>query len=329
MSRTTASRTGAELSRSTQLIASDQVRAARKDWTANTITLTRLDLSCLPIETTFKLAMLEENKYGEVVMNTNAAEIAATHKLSATSGTLRQVAWKRHGFKTRSWLGLEINMPMTNTTRKMTVQVRADGGSGALNALAMEFASHNTIDFRKAKETLLEDCSKTIFIPQHTLKFPAVYHDRTNVSFLGLPKGTVIPLKNGGRFEVNCRANVSVELDGAATGHLHLLALDGKATTLAKQMGYSEVTMMGKPGFLVGQNLYTGLTSGRSFDTENITVPYVCPMEHYDAVFPFKVDTKHGVEGDQMAVRVPLKSSATWAETKEQLAEELDDFLFG
>ncbi len=329
MSRTTASRTGAELSRSTQLIASAEMVAARKDWTANKITLTRLDLSCLPIETTFKLAMLEENKYGEVVMNTNATEISAAHKLLATSGTLRQVAWKRHGCEARSWLGLEINMPRVSTTRKMAVQVRADGGSGALNALVLEFASHNTIDFRKAKETLLEDGSRTIFIPQHTLKFPAVYHDRTNVSFLGLPKGTIVPLKNGGRFVVNCRANVSVETDGSASGHLHLIPLDGKAATLAKQMGYSEVSLMGKTGFLVGQNLYTGLTSGRSFDTENITLPYLCPMEHYDSVFPFKVDTKHGVEGDQMAVRAPLKSSAVWAGTKEQLAEELDDFLFG
>ena len=299
----------------------------RKDYTGSSMNLTKLDLSCLPIETKFRVGFLELDHTKTLVANDDVGEtMMFMAGLRSPSGTLRQVKYYDAGTSRGHPRAVaEVKLGVQQKHRPI---LRLDGTNSNLWMRARDIGSGSAgFDVMAEKENAAS-ITRGVFIPQHTIHFPATFYGRGNVSFLGLPRGTIVPLKNGGVFEVSCRTNVIVESDSSATGHLHLVPKDDKAEKLAQKMGWGSQHLLGVTGYLVPPNLYTGGRNGNSFETESIRIPYRDPTEDCRAIILDEVLMKYPANLD-MAHRVNGGQRTTWADSPEQLAASLDDFLFG
>lgn len=317
-----ATRTDAEKSRSVQLAK----MTVRPMVTASSSNLVRLDLSCLPIETRFRAAFLEDDGK-QLQLNDDLGETLMALAIPSIEGTLRQTKWEtvRYTDGGDETIGMTVRFGPRSEHRFTFTH---DGVPYALWRNARKVMRHSSIDCEGERRDVVSTTGRRIVIPQHLLRFPATFYGRADVSFLGLPKGTTLPLKNGGMFEVNCRTNVVVESDGAVSGHLHLIAKDDKASKLAELLGWGKQTLLGVDGFLAPPNLYTSLSSGRSFDTAGIRLPWRNPLEDMLAIYPAGVGRKYP-DSESSVAAFGRAMKGKWAGSPEELAAGLDDFLFG
>lgn len=317
----TATRTAAEAARSKCL--ADRA-GMRKAYTHTIANLYKLDLTCLPVETYFKLAVIDVSTPPPTIEE-DMGMVAAELEIRTSDGTLRQLVYDRA--TVTSGLSAYAKM-LDDKGKKRSFTVSFDGTNAMMRERYDSYNGKPTFDHTNFRTDLTRRPYERAFIPQHTLRFPATFHGRADVSFLGLPTGTILPLKNGGKFEVICRTNVTVEADGSANGHLFAKPLDDKAEKLATLMGYGMEKIGGVVGYLIPPNLYTDKSNGRSFDTANIRLPYADPTvgmpNFFEHGIAHSVDMESGV-----VVRIPRTAGSEWATSSEELAEQLDDFLFG
>ncbi len=281
----------------------------------------QMNLMMLPVETTIDLGLYEVA--GDVLVNTDFAEVAIALDTKMASFSLRQARFvhsdKKNGGKQ---VGLTVGMAKQKSVRqKRAIALQPNGWPDAIAWVIRYGDSTSNLTVLQKHQHQLP------FAEPSTLSFPTSFKGREHVSFLGLPKGTIVPLKNGSTFEVQCRANVNYENNGTFTGHLVMRAMDDIAKSLGTSMGWSKNV---DDDYFVSPNLLTGRRSGNEFDVSKIRVPF-SPHMH-----PTHLVQNNGMAG----VETRLKHAAAvvaalgaigagrWAESPEALAAAMEDFLF-
>lgn len=299
-----------------------------------------LDLTLLPIETTFTVCVFDTIRglgTTSIVAESNKMKVSDALDVKTNVGTLRQINHRNTIYSpTHGVLTLRMGLVYKGSARnKVRFDMKADGRSLPLTRVVFETAQLLK-DGAKTRNTVFEKLENYAenfpFIGQHTLEFPATYFNRGEVTFLGLPAGTKVPLKNGGMFEVAHRRITSLtghKIDGV----LVMVALDASAKKLADKMGWPArgshmVGASALPLYEVPPVLWTQQRNGADFDIRNIRVPYLCPLAaDFPAVFKGYESTAAHILA---TVAAPARASGlVWRDDPEALAASLDDFLFG
>lgn len=318
-------RTAAESVRSKQLTVVDH--AMRRAYASS---LKSLDLTLLPVETKFQLCTLTTGSMPDTFdVVSEHDEVSRLLGLRAARGTLRQVSHRMYTGPSGKHLELRVSMIASGRPsarfNKRHFSVTPSGFSiGLFEALT---AAHRSMSDGELHDLTMKHIASNpedyFFIGRHTIQFPSSYFDRENVSFLGLPEGTIVPLKNGGLFSVVQRINVLTDKDNNVTGELVLRPLDSKAQQLVDKMRWRSHTA---GAFVAPANLYNKQRDGWGFDTANIKIPHVCPL---NTMLP-KIFKEPSVVAHRIGTAAaPPASGLVWHSDRESLAASLDDFLFG
>lgn len=278
-----------------------------------------IDYSLLPVETKVSLCVAEYDPAEEVMLiNDDPVECAAALNIKTNQLTLRQANFGVYkGVASRTEIvAMEMKATFHGSSRSYkSITLDALGRSLYVAKTSAELAPTQSQTDHRLGEHINQNRERYGFIPQHMTKFPATYFGREQVSFLGLPRDTIVPLKNGGEFKVVHR-NVNALLpSGEVTGTLTMAALDDKAKRLAALMAWNVDVMN---NYIVPANLYTERTGGNNFDIAAIRIPYRDPF-----------DNQRGWFRAESRLKYPNGKGMNFGKTTTPLEDALDDLLFG
>lgn len=305
-----------------------------------------LDLTLLPTETSMKLCVTEYDAFSNtmsVVDDTRVVDALSMGQASylGNTVTLRQAKFvevKPSNSNVTTFTrepAVELNLPIKGSSRKQKILMFNNGMSVHVLASVVENAltalQSGTYNAQKYMENINEDGvrNRMAFLGQHTIKFPPQFKGRDQVTFLGLPKGTIIPASNGGIFEVERRMNIEINANNnQVTGMLALKMNNHEAVVMAQKFGWQMTVIEGRACAMVPSNLLTGNTRHR-FLLEGVRVPYKDVFARYDAFLNFgrvELDGSFGLTGG--AMNTPA-GKMVYHSSQDALADELDKFFFG
>lgn len=246
-----------------------------------------LDLYLLPVETNFVMKWLMKDPIKKtsykVPTDANMMMSGKMAGINSVKCTLRTAQMNMVDGRPNVCVAMQKDR---NPKLKVHSYVQRDGACEMVGRWLKSGVVTNGIA-ASAAEKLSGVSLDNLFVDQSTIKFPVRLVNRPHVTFLGLPKDTIVPTNNGGMFSVVRRMGVELHKNGAVKqGTLVLKPLNAQATEAAERAGWAkDGTYFCAPGNLFIDNDRIRVRH------EDIQVPNASPVSRLSPTF-----VKAGIE---------------------------------